>query len=964
MNLSQHLGWTLVHSLWEIELISMILLIAGVVVGRADARMRYVLALAALSGCLICPIATYLVLAEPSAAPMPTPMASPQTPVKVAPIVSVMPIVGERSEPESLDRRLEPYLPTLVICWLVGLCLMCVRLGGGLLAVERMKRNARTEPSRDWVEIVHSLGSAMGIRRLPDLKLSHQVDSPAVVGAIKTVILLPAAAVTKLSTSDVEALLAHELAHVVRNDYLANLIQTVIETVLFYHPCIWWISSIVRTEREHCCDDIAVSVLGDRNRYASALIGLEQLRQETPRLAMGANGGPLALRIRRVLLMPQRSVVPESFWLALLFVCTIAAGLGYSQGQLPSHSKAKETEEISGRVTDIDGKSIANATVLWQDSMIPSSGFHIRAVKTDARGMYRFTNMPSEPGTLIAFQKHVGFGSLLPYRDSGHIIQLQRTKPVRVRVMDTAGRPVAAIRVGPSSLIFDNFACNVSPEALNWLGSRTDENGRATLDYIPEYSSATLDVQDDRYTSKLQDGASELTYTRENRVVIAPACTVVGTLSMEGKPVSHASIFAVPAGKWNPTGDVATDANGRFELRRQPKCTLKLTCFLPEALTEEWIVRPANVATNPKQPAHVDFRLEHGVKISGLVLNADGKPAPRISVSFSLPNVARGIEAAKMTGPDGMFKAAVLPGTYEVRLLGRGGIQSESMLTVREGESKFLRLAVPAKSDELQTKKFTCTVLDADGRARRGIEVQCSCKNTTGREEERFSLTNSKGEASFELPTKQAATVSFKASLGNQFSDGLIPAVNGKATIRLRKVALGSVSGVVLDSNGRPISGVKLDLGINGRQPFVGDLREMHWTNNTTGSDGSFKYTSIYPGTPVVVMVHANGFADAQSSGVRVIGGKDIQIPPLRLAQGRTVSGKVIDREGNPIVGATVWVEKIVKVSDTMVHTDHEGTFLYTRVPVGKHTLWISSKGHEQTFPITKEAGAIYQLSR
>jgi len=191
----------------------------------------------------------------------------------------------------------------------------------------------------------------------------------------------------------------------------------------------------------------------------------------------------------------------------------------------------------------------------------------------------------------------------------------------------------------------------------------------------------------------------------------------------------------------------------------------------------------------------------------------------------------------------------------------------------------------------------------------------------------------------------------------------LIPAIDGKATLKLRRISLGSVSGTVLDRSGHPISGAKLDLSIAGRQEFVGDLREMTWLNNTTGPDGTFKYPSIYPGTPVVVMVHAEGFADGQSSGCHIVGGKDTKIPPIRLWPGKVVSGRVVDRQGNPVEGASVWIEKILKVSENVVHTDKDGRFRYTRVPLGKHTLWISNKTRAETFPITNDSGATYTLT-
>src|SRR5204862_7224915 len=125
------------------------------------------------------------------------------------------------------------------------------------------------------------------------LRESAGVPVPAVLGGVRPVVLLPASAVTGLTPLQLDALLAHELAHVRRYDYLVNVLQSVIETLLFYHPAVWWVSRRVRDEREHCCDDLAVTVCGDAHAYATALLDMERLRGVAPAWAMAAAGGSL-----------------------------------------------------------------------------------------------------------------------------------------------------------------------------------------------------------------------------------------------------------------------------------------------------------------------------------------------------------------------------------------------------------------------------------------------------------------------------------------------------------------------------------------------------------------------------------------------------------------------------------------------------------------------------------------------
>src|SRR5213076_1329469 len=126
------------------------------------------------------------------------------------------------------------------------------------------------------------------------------VDVPMVVGWLRPAILLPVAALASLSTTQIEAILAHELAHIRRHDYAVNVLQAIVETLLFYHPAVWWLSNRIRVEREHCCDDVAVALFGNPLQYARALTRFEELRLDPAHALLAANGGSLLTRIRRL----------------------------------------------------------------------------------------------------------------------------------------------------------------------------------------------------------------------------------------------------------------------------------------------------------------------------------------------------------------------------------------------------------------------------------------------------------------------------------------------------------------------------------------------------------------------------------------------------------------------------------------------------------------------------------------
>jgi hypothetical protein len=135
-----------------------------------------------------------------------------------------------------------------------------------------------------------------------------------------------------LSPWQLDAILAHELAHVRRHDYLVNLLQAAVETLLFYHPAVWWLSNEVRRERESCCDDLAVELCGDRLAYARALAELEGLRLSPPRLALAADGGALMERVRRLVGAPVRRS-RRSWLVGLLALALLPAGLALSRAQ-------------------------------------------------------------------------------------------------------------------------------------------------------------------------------------------------------------------------------------------------------------------------------------------------------------------------------------------------------------------------------------------------------------------------------------------------------------------------------------------------------------------------------------------------------------------------------------------------------------------------------------------------------
>ena len=309
-------AWALAHFLWQGALVGLLLAGALALFGKKSSSARYAIAAGAMVVLLALPVVTALWLApteEAGTAFHPESAALSVPSDALDPSVNGAPVSRETAVPAAA-LRLQPLLPWFFVFWLAGGAVLSFYTLGGWLQARRLERRGTRPVPERWEEVVAELRCRLGIARLVRILESSVVPVPAVVGWLRPVILVPASALTGLSPRQLEAILAHELAHVRRHDYLINLLQTVVETLLFYHPVVWWVSRVVRQEREHCCDDLAVAVCGDRLVYARALADLEGLRAPSPRLAMASNGGSLLARIRRLAGVP--SGPSSRSWLA------------------------------------------------------------------------------------------------------------------------------------------------------------------------------------------------------------------------------------------------------------------------------------------------------------------------------------------------------------------------------------------------------------------------------------------------------------------------------------------------------------------------------------------------------------------------------------------------------------------------------------------------------------------------
>ncbi len=220
-------------------------------------------------------------------------------------------------------------LPWLTVFYFVGLSLMLLRLCSGFLQLVSLKQKFTASPDINLVNLFYSLKEKLNLESKIELLISLKARVPMVIGFIKPLILLPAASVAQLSIEQLETILLHELAHIKRNDYLINILQTIVETILFFNPFVWLISAIIRREREHCCDDLVLVHTREPLNYATALAALAAYPGNASGLLVAASGQsyPLFHRIKRILEMKKKPFSYSRMVAAILIIAVISCSV-------------------------------------------------------------------------------------------------------------------------------------------------------------------------------------------------------------------------------------------------------------------------------------------------------------------------------------------------------------------------------------------------------------------------------------------------------------------------------------------------------------------------------------------------------------------------------------------------------------------------------------------------------------
>ena len=373
LELAPRLGLTLIHSLWQGAAIAVVLAILLRKVQSSTGR--YAASCAAMLGFAIAAGITFLLLPTPAPAPRPfSPVIQVQLPItpvqatsaRLAPLAPLAPPIHRRS--------FDP-IQFAGFAWLTGAVFVaCWHLLGWLWMRRFLRRDLQPNLQQGiplhLQDMLARLCARLGIRRSIRFMESALLNVPCVIGVFRPVILLPLGLLNELSPDQIEAILIHELAHIRRHDYLVNLLQVVLESLLFYHPATWWISAQIRRERENCCDDIAAGRFTPR-QYASALLALEQRRWPMPGALVAADGGSLLMRVQRLLgrrtsdpRRPLRSALAAIVVLGCILVPVVFVGCDKSKSSSTGGTATSATNSMTNSAATSAAAAVANDKTL------------------------------------------------------------------------------------------------------------------------------------------------------------------------------------------------------------------------------------------------------------------------------------------------------------------------------------------------------------------------------------------------------------------------------------------------------------------------------------------------------------------------------------------------------------------------------------------------------------------------
>ncbi len=1056
----QRLGFALLHFLWQGALVA--LMTAGLVglfrLRRGVARYRaYLLGFAVMA---ICPVATYLWLETPradviettdaheaSAFAPPTETVRLETPVpepfevtasrertETTHASDALPIASDPNPRTVIVQDLRGKIiefgrqavPWSLVAWLVGVVVLGSRMLLGVVGSYRWRRGLLPLPDelrRRAAALSERFGAAAG-----RIRLSPSAVQPLVIGYLKPLVLLPASLAAGMSPELLEAVIAHELAHVRRLDPLVNLLQRIVETLLFYHPALWWLSSRVRAEREVCCDEMAVQHTGDPVVYATALERAGRMRLATaqPAPALGLLNGrrPLLARIRLILGAGKTERKPASSWpaglLAVAMVVAVAAAIEFAS---PVEAAPVEGKRLFGRVVDDKGEPVPGVEI----SVVTVDEHPLRQalriwVRTDQQGRFDVT------APLAGVKYYVmaeGRGGRIPRFMPGTgeeiilTLEARETRELSGIVLAASGEPVTGTTV---VLVREDGSI---------AEARTDDQGRYRIDVAGRLGQSVMHAETAELISPYQMVRNP-DHPIDFTLGLPAGLKGVVKDQLSGKPVGGCTVTLKPPFSCGFTRTATTDDAGRFSIVHVPPGEYEAgaasgTHYEPPT-RGAFLERPEFPLT-AGQSSFREITIRPMTTVVGRVLRHDGQPAV---------GALAGMQA--FWDMDRKHQYQRSQADAEGRFLIRTGRLNETLKVVSEcGGFAQIKLMGAVEGETLDlgdvrlsaTINIRGTVRDPDGKPVTGVSVSCVAgPGGSGRavtdDDGRFDLGR------LALGTDHVDSLPVKILAPRSQTPGVVILVQGEGTpspkpdpntryfhhqelklkatpgkefeldVTLKPAESLAFSGRIVDSAGKPLAGARVvcfagdarktwyrrfmpDLNISGGDISFHSLVQIGMA--TSDADGKWIIRTVRQNADDLRLGHHASQPETSRYSIGVIGPRrqtklirDITIEehaaprsieivlPERPAS--SISGRVVDTEGQPLTGVTVGLGHMFGANMPIsgVETTETGDDGVFSVSVDESTnaafLRVEAKGWSIQSPKSDRSGKGLRLSR
>ena len=493
---------TLIHSLWQGLILAVVTGLAVVLTKKSSAALRYNLMISFLLLFAAGVVVTFMVQLRPTENHIPT------TAALVAPAQQLQVINNQADTAANPGNVIatsigyfNAHADAIVLIWFLIICARCVQFAAGLQNIYYLRRNKVIAAGAYWDNKINRLANNMGIKGTVAIMQSGIAKIPMVLGHFKPVVLIPIGLLTALSAEEVESILIHELAHIRRKDFMVNLLQNLMEIVFFFNPAVLWVSALIKSERENCCDDMVVAQTSSKVSYIKALVSCEEYHSAMPAYAMGLGGknGHFLNRVKRMLSNNNQSL--NRVEKAVLTICLVSAVVITAAFSKPAKEKTS-TRIKRGNVPAI-------AKTFKNDSLSQSlMGYK----DTTAAAVLRI-RQPDEvsEGTFLKFDGSVNNKKYLVYlaKKDGVLYQYNSTYDTKVINYYVDGKPVPAGKIAQyqsrfNEIINQDVQEPASPPAPEESVQNNGEKGEI-VDAADEKAKARADMAGDNSAKLMRD---------------------------------------------------------------------------------------------------------------------------------------------------------------------------------------------------------------------------------------------------------------------------------------------------------------------------------------------------------------------------------------------------------------------------------------------------------------------------